>query len=181
MSQDKKLNPRQARFVEEYLIDLNATQAAIRAGYSADSAHVNGPRLLANASVAAAIDVAKIERSEATKIDSEWVLREAVELYQRCMQEVRPALHPKTRRQLKTEEGGPVFAFNAAVAARALELIGKHVEVNAFRENVSVSGELSLIDRINAGRRRIGKVVDADYQEVDSPVKLSVTQQKHRS
>jgi phage terminase small subunit len=49
------LTAKQQLFVAEYLIDLNATQAAIRAGYSAGSAHVNGSRLLSNASVAAAI------------------------------------------------------------------------------------------------------------------------------
>jgi len=43
------LTARQERFVDEYLVDLNATQAAIRAGYSAKSAHVEGSRLLTNA------------------------------------------------------------------------------------------------------------------------------------
>ncbi len=42
------LTPKQARFVEEYLIDLNATQGAIRAGYSAKTAEVQGSRLLGN-------------------------------------------------------------------------------------------------------------------------------------
>ncbi len=41
-----KLTPKQARFVEEYLIDLNATQAAIRAGYSAKTANEQGAQLL---------------------------------------------------------------------------------------------------------------------------------------
>jgi phage terminase small subunit len=50
-----KLTAKQARFVEEYLCDLNATQAAIRAGYSPKTATVQGSRLLTNAKVAAAI------------------------------------------------------------------------------------------------------------------------------
>ncbi len=54
---DAELTPRQARFVAEYVIDLNATQAAIRAGYAATNADVQGPRLLGNPSVAAAIAV----------------------------------------------------------------------------------------------------------------------------
>lgn len=49
------LTPRQRRFVEEYLIDFNATQAAIRAGYAAKDADVQGPRVLGYAGVAAAI------------------------------------------------------------------------------------------------------------------------------
>jgi phage terminase small subunit len=52
------LTPRQAKFVQEYLVDLNATQAAIRAGYSEKTADVQGPRLLGNVGVAAAIAAA---------------------------------------------------------------------------------------------------------------------------
>ena len=56
------LTPRQARFVDEYLIDLNATQAAIRAGYSPKTAQVQGSRLLLNVMVRAAIVEGKTER-----------------------------------------------------------------------------------------------------------------------
>lgn len=49
------LTPKQARFVDEFIVDLNATQAAIRAGYSAKTANQSGPRLLVNVGVAAAI------------------------------------------------------------------------------------------------------------------------------
>ena len=45
----KPLNPRQAAFVREYLVDLNGTQAAIRAGYSPNGADVQAIRLLGNA------------------------------------------------------------------------------------------------------------------------------------
>ena len=150
----RKLTARQERFVDEYLIDLNATQAAIRAGYSAKSAHVEGSRLLTNARVGAAIAAAKQERSEATKIDAEWVLRQAVALYQRCVQEIKPALHPKTRRQMTDEDGRPLFTFNAAVAARALELVGKHCDVGAFEERVKHDASAEMIKALQAGRRR---------------------------
>jgi phage terminase small subunit len=56
------LTPKQARFVEEYLVDLNAKQAAIRAGYSPKTAEVQGCRLLRNVQVAAAIQRAQAER-----------------------------------------------------------------------------------------------------------------------
>jgi hypothetical protein len=49
------MTPRQTRFVAEYLIDLNASQAAIRAGYSAHTAEQQGPRLLGNVEVAAVV------------------------------------------------------------------------------------------------------------------------------
>ncbi len=55
------LNPRQQRFVEEYLLDLNGTKAAIRAGYSARTANEQAVRLLANVSVRSAIERGKSE------------------------------------------------------------------------------------------------------------------------
>lgn len=70
------LTPKQACFVREYLIDLNATQAAIRAGYSERGADTAGPRLLENPDVIAAIDAAKADRSEKTEITAERVLKE---------------------------------------------------------------------------------------------------------
>src|SRR5262245_26754988 len=68
------LTPRQQRFVEEYLIDLNATQAAIRAGYSSKTAGQQGERLLKNVEIKAAVDDAISERSERTKVTSAKVL-----------------------------------------------------------------------------------------------------------
>ena len=83
---DAKLTAKQKRFVEEYLIDLNATQAAIRAGYSRNSARAIGVENLTKPALAAAVENAIRERSEATKINAEWVLKQAVELHLRCMQ-----------------------------------------------------------------------------------------------
>lgn len=71
-----KLTPKQARFVEEYLIDLNATQAAIRAGYSKKTARSVGSENLQKPDVAAAITEAKAARSEKTQITQQRVLEE---------------------------------------------------------------------------------------------------------
>lgn len=70
------LTPRQQRFVAEYLIDLNATQAAIRSGYSAKTAEVQGPRLLGNVRVADAIAKAMKAREKRTEITQDRVLQE---------------------------------------------------------------------------------------------------------
>ena len=67
----KNLSPKQTRFVEEYLIDLNATQAAIRAGYSSKSARAIASQNLTKLDIQEAIAKAKVERSEATKVDAE--------------------------------------------------------------------------------------------------------------
>lgn len=71
----RPLTDKQARFCEEYLVDLNATQAAIRAGYSAKTAEQSGPRLLGNVGVVAAIAAAQAERSTRTAITVDDVLR----------------------------------------------------------------------------------------------------------
>lgn len=70
------LTPRQACFVQEYLVDLNATQAAIRAGYSRRGATAQGSRLLANAKVAAKLSTAQAKRAERVEISADMVLRE---------------------------------------------------------------------------------------------------------
>lgn len=63
------LTPKQAAFVDEYLVDLNATQAAIRAGYSEKNAHKIASELLGKTGVAAAIRAAQLERSERVKVE----------------------------------------------------------------------------------------------------------------
>ena len=163
----KKLTPKQNRFVDEYLIDLNATQAAIRAGYSKNSARQIGDENLSKPVIAAAVAKAKRDRSESTKVDAEWVLRQAVELHMRCMQEIRPVRNPKTGKQVYDDDGNALFTFNAAAANRALEIIGKHVEVAAFRDRLEISSgsELSLEERIQAGRKRAYKASKPEDDE----------------
>lgn len=107
------MTPKQQRFVEEYLIDLNATQAAIRAGYSRKTARQIGDENLSKPDIAAAIADRLKARSEKTGLDAEWVLLETKALYEAAMASGR-----------------------LAVALRALEVIGKHVNVQAFREQV---------------------------------------------
>jgi len=71
-----ELTPKQARFVAEYLIDLNATQAAIRAGYSARTAASQGARLLKHGGVARAVQAAQQARALRTEITQDRVLQE---------------------------------------------------------------------------------------------------------
>lgn len=137
---EMSLTPKQERFVEEYLIDLNATQAAIRAGYSAKTAMEQGYQLLQNSSVSTALSEAKMARAEKMGIDAAYVLRQAVKLHERCMQEIAPILDRKGE-QVTDDAGNPLFEFNAAGAAKALELVGKHVDVGAFKERVEHTGK----------------------------------------
>jgi phage terminase small subunit len=70
------LTPRQQRFVEEYLVDLNAKQAAIRAGYSPKTAEHQGARLLSYAKVAAAVAAGRSRRSRRAEVSADRVLQE---------------------------------------------------------------------------------------------------------
>src|SRR5260370_15416992 len=72
----KTMTPKQKRFVAEYLIDLNATQAAIRAGYAAKDADVQGPRLLGNVGIAEAIQKETEKRMNKLEITADRVLKQ---------------------------------------------------------------------------------------------------------
>lgn len=76
----KPLNAKHARFVAEYLVDLNATQAAIRAGYSKKTAEQQGSRLLRNAQIVAEVEAGKAKRAKRVEISQDEVLREIIRL-----------------------------------------------------------------------------------------------------
>ncbi|MBQ3457078.1 MAG: terminase small subunit [Synergistaceae bacterium] len=111
-------------FVQEYLKDLNATQAAIRAGYSQKTAYSIGQRLLSNVEISQAIDAAMSERSERAKLTADYVLQNLHEIAQRCMQKSPVMVKGE---QAIDDEGRHLWTFDAKNALRALELIGKHM------------------------------------------------------
>lgn len=76
----RELTPKQAQFAQEYLVDLNATQAAIRAGYSAKTAEQQGFQLLQKTSVQKAIAEGRRQREERTAVSADRVLLEAARL-----------------------------------------------------------------------------------------------------
>lgn len=124
------MNVRQRRFVDEYLIDLNATKSAERAGYSAKTSHVQGPRLLGNVSVKAAIEAAQQARSKRTLLTQDWVVERLMENHARAMQV--EAVTDK----FGNETGE--FAYNGNVANKSLELLGKHLAMFTEKHEVSV-------------------------------------------
>ena len=74
------MTDKQARFCEEYMIDLNATQAAIRAGYSPKTAREQAPRLLANVSIQNRIAQLQAEQSRRTGVSADRVVRELAKI-----------------------------------------------------------------------------------------------------
>ena len=125
-----KLNDRQVRFCEEYLIDLNAMQSAIRAGYSEKTAKQMGSENLSKPDIANYIAELKAKRSEKTTIDAAWVLNAAKKVHDRCMQE----------EAVTDRDGAPTgeYKFEHSGANKALEIIGKHIDVQAFLEKKEV-------------------------------------------
>ncbi len=124
------LTDKQQRFVAEYLIDLNATQAAIRAGYSAKTANEQGSRLLANVSVAAAIQAAIKKRAERTQVDADYVLRTIVDTIERCKQ-------AEPVRDRDGEATGE-YKFDAGAVLKGAELLGKHLKL--FTDKTELTG-----------------------------------------
>lgn len=149
-----KLTDKQEAFCREYIIDFNATQAAIRAGYSENSARSVGSENLTKPDIQDFLAKLIQERNERTKIDADYVLKQAVKLHERCMQEIKPKI--VGGEQMEDEEGNKVFIFDASGAAKSLELIGKHVNVNAFKEvvdnNVNVKGSVDIDSWINKNK-----------------------------
>ncbi|MCM0760275.1 terminase small subunit [Sporomusa sphaeroides DSM 2875] len=83
-----KLNARHKRFVTEYLVDLNGTQAAIRAGYSPKTANEQAARLLANVSIQEAIQEAMKKREQRTEITADRVLKEIFSIFEADAREI---------------------------------------------------------------------------------------------
>lgn len=175
----RTMKPKQQRFVDEYLIDLNATQAAIRAGYSQKTAGQIGDELLKNPNVRAAVDVALAERSAATRIDATWVLKRLAEeasadvadLYAEDGSILPVNKWPKIWRQglvqgIKSREirgpngeatGDHIVELRLSDRVKRIELIGKHIGVNAFQDVVKHTGLDALAERLERAAKRIGE------------------------
>lgn len=118
-----KLTPKQIRFCEEYLIDLNGTQAAIRAGYSKKTANEQASRLLVNVNIQAFIKEKQETISAKLGISAEWVLNRLKAISDRCMV-AEPVMIPDGNGG-KTPSG--VYVFDSAGANKSTELIAKHL------------------------------------------------------
>ena len=90
------LNPKQERFVAEYLVDLNGTQAAIRAGYSPHTAVVQGSRLLGHAKIRAEVDARSVALAESAAGSAEWIVEQTVEVVRRALDSDPPDLRAAT-------------------------------------------------------------------------------------
>jgi phage terminase small subunit len=168
LSTDQKLMPKQRLFVREYLVDFNATQSAIRAGYSKKTASAIGYENLQKPHVVQAIFEAMNNREKNVETSAEWVLKalhgEAIadiaDLYDK-LGSLKP-IHDwpivwrtglvtgvKTKQEHEYIDGqkvpnGVVTEIKLSDRVKRLELIGKHHAM--FTDNVNLGGEVHLRD-----------------------------------
>ena len=136
----KKLTPKQARFVEEYLVDLNATQAAIRAGYSETTARAIGYENLTKPDIQQAIQERQAKRSARVELTQDEVVRDLRELRDICMgrKPVRVTEVVKnTQMGEVTAREVEIYALEPTGAGKALDLLGKHLGMFVDRTELS--------------------------------------------
>ncbi|EML5157133.1 terminase small subunit [Morganella morganii subsp. morganii] len=166
------LTDKQEMFCREYLVDLNATQAAIRAGYSDKTANRIAAQLLSKLDIGKRIQELKSERGERLEVDADYVLKRLVEIDQMDVAdillsngEIKPIKDwPKVWRitlsgidvtEIAGDTAGLLKKIKWPDKVKNLELLGKHISVQAFREQVKnehdVVGTLSdLMDELSS-------------------------------
>lgn len=175
-----KLTPKQERFVAEYLVDLNATAAAIRAGYSKKTAEVIGYENLRKPQIEAAINQAIQEREKRTEITQDMVLKETAKL---AFFDIRKMFDKNGRpldiseldadtaaalvgldvQDIATQDGdyvGYVKKYKMADKIKALELLGKHL--GTWEPKDDILKDETTEDALSRSLRELGKELESD-------------------
>lgn len=176
------LTPKQKRFVAEYLVDLNATAAAKRAGYSEKTACEQAARLLANVKVQTAVQEAKQARQERTEITQDMVLRETAKLaffdirkifgkdgkplnISELDADTAAALVGLDVQDIADNDGdyvGFVKKYKMADKLKALELLGKHL--GTWEPKDDGPKDESEEDDLSRSLRELGEGLESDDQ-----------------
>lgn len=131
-------------FVQEYLVDFNGAQAAMRAGYSPKSARYSARDLLEDPAVVAALGKAIAARAQRTQVDADYVITAIRETIERCRQTLAPVLTRRGEPVLVEDRNGelvPAYTFDAANVLKGSELLGKHLGM--FKEHLEHSGSIA--------------------------------------
>lgn len=158
---EKSLNPRQRAFVAEYLIDLNATQAYIRAGYAPADAGVAGHQLLNNPKIAAEVEQGKAQRLSRVNMTADTVLEEMAALAKSSLdhydiddrgnvvltdgapRNAMAAVQSVKKKIRHDKDGGVTYEVELRLWDKPgpLKLMGKHAGVRAFSDRVEHTGK----------------------------------------
>lgn len=150
------LTAKQKKFVEEYLIDLNATQAAIRAGYSPDTAYSVGSENLKKPEIKASIDKAMAERSRRTGISQDRVIQELARIAFVNPQKVIQTSNASVRQDISEDDAACIQAVKVKMSEsengsscerevrlndklKALELLGKHLGMFTDKAQIEIA------------------------------------------
>ena len=167
------MNQKQARFCEEYVVDLSATKAAIRAGYSPRSAYAIGAALLKKHEIASRVRGLQDARSAATKVTAERVLTElALVGFSRIddysvdedgkVEVTGAQASPEAIRAVGKVKRRRITAGDAVIVEvelslwcklAALDKIGRHLCM--FKERVEITDNRGLADKVAAARKRV--------------------------
>ena len=161
------MTKKQKRFVEEYLIDLNATQAAIRAGYSPDTAGSIGAENLKKPEIKSRIDKAMAERSRRTGINQDRVLQELARI---GFAKITDVVDPETAQikpdasdddlaciqsiKIKPNEFGTEREVKLYDKKSALVDLGKHLGL--FKDKLDLNGDMDLHITVDCGEDDTG-------------------------
>lgn len=132
----ENLNEKQIKFCNEYLIDLNATQAAIRAGYSKKTARIIACENLTKPNIQKYIQELQEGIKKRNRISQDEIMQDLIEVKNRCMQNVPVMYFDKIDKEWKHEGadiGEPLYKFDSQGATKALDLLGKIT--GAFKED----------------------------------------------
>lgn len=180
---------RREYFCHQYVVDFNGTQAAIRAGYSQKGASVTATRLLADDRIQKRVKYLSEEVKKSVKIDAEWVLQQLVMMVQADLTQIMdpqgnfldPSDWPEDVKAIIAgfesnhimdkdgNTGGMLISkVKRTDRLRALELLGKHKGIQAFREQVEVDAGENMVNAILRGRKR-ARGEDTDEEKGDEP------------
>lgn len=152
----RRLTEKQRSFCEEYLVDFNATRAAVRAGYSPRSAKQQGARLLTNADLHTHLTELMEARSRRTEITADTVLQDIREVADRCLAAI-PVADAQGRNQ-------GVWRFDARAALKALELLGKHL---GLFHGTPPPGNICLVSGKPLSEIRSGEELEAEIARLE--------------
>jgi phage terminase small subunit len=142
-----ELNEKQKRFCQEYLIDLNGTQAAIRAGYAESGARVQANRMLTNDNIQQYIQELQEGIQKRNQITIDEIMSDLIEVKNRCLQNVPVMYFDKIDKEWKHEGkefGEPVYKFDSNGATKVLDLLGKII--GAYEKDNSQKRELPVVN-----------------------------------
>lgn len=163
------LTPKQQRFVEEYLVDLNATQAAIRAGYSERTANEQAARLLVKVGIQEAIQAGRQAQQRRTQITADATLREIARV---AFSDIRKLFRPDGTLKLPHELDDETAAFVASI-----ETDESVIQIDESSKITTLTRKVKLWNKLDA----LGKLVK--HLGLEAPLKydFTVTTQERRS